>query len=215
MSARRPLKTRSRPWARRLALWLSKHGVHPNFISILSVAVSALAALFLVSLPSAGSATRVVMVLLAAGFIQLRLLTNMLDGLVAVEGGQKSRTGDLFNEIPDRIDDTLILVGAGYAVMMYAWGPALGWLAAVLSALTAYIRLLAGSLGLTQPFGGPMAKPHRMAVLTAACLATTIESAIWGFHGWAIAGALALVDVGAMVTCINRTRNIAAQLANR
>ena len=32
-------------------------------------------------------------------------LANMLDGLLAVEGGQQTKTGELYNEIPDRIAD--------------------------------------------------------------------------------------------------------------
>ena len=42
----------------------------------------------------------------------------------------------------------------------------LGWAAAVLAVLTAYVRVLGGSLGLTQHFIGPMAKQHRMFTLT-------------------------------------------------
>ena len=42
--------------------------------------------------------------------MQLRLLCNMMDGLVAVEGGLKSKAGDLFNEAPDRIEDVILLV---------------------------------------------------------------------------------------------------------
>ena len=41
-------------------------------------------------------------------------------------------------------------------------GSTLGWAAAVLALLTAYIRALSGSLGLPQRFLGPMAKQHRM-----------------------------------------------------
>jgi len=39
---------------------------------------------------------------------------NLLDGMVAIEGGLKTPAGELFNDVPDRISDPLILVGAGY-----------------------------------------------------------------------------------------------------
>ena len=42
----------------------------------------------------------------------------------------------------------------------------LGWLGALAAAVTAYIRVLGGSLGLPQDFRGPLAKPHRMVVMT-------------------------------------------------
>jgi phosphatidylglycerophosphate synthase len=79
----------------------------------------------------------------------------MLDGMVAVEGGKKSLVGTLYNEIPDRVADSLFIVAAGYCA---DW-PSLGWCGALLAALTAYIRVLGGSLGLAQDFRGPMAKP--------------------------------------------------------
>lgn len=80
--------------------------------------------------------------------IQLRLACNMFDGMVALEGGKKSSLGALYNEIPDRVADSLFIVAAGYCA---DW-PALGWCGALLAALTAYIRVLGGSLGLAQDF---------------------------------------------------------------
>ena len=52
--------------------------------------------------------------------------------------------------------------------------PWLGWFCALLAAICAYVRLLGGTLGQPQDFGGPMAKPHRMAALTIGCLVATI-----------------------------------------
>lgn len=154
--ARRELATRNRSWARAVAAWLVARHVRPNAVSVASVVVAAgAAAAFVSGWP-----------LLAAAGIQLRLLCNMLDGMLAVEGGLKTKTGDVFNELPDRIADVIILVAAGYAVRDVAIGPTLGWLAAVLALMTAYIRVLSGSLGLPQHFLGPMAKQHRMFALT-------------------------------------------------
>jgi phosphatidylglycerophosphate synthase len=75
-----------------------------------------------------------------------------------VEGGKQSPVGALYNEFPDRVADSIFLVALGYAAL-YPW---LGWLAALLAAMTAYVRASGGSLGLAQDFRGPMAKPHRM-----------------------------------------------------
>jgi len=70
--------------------------------------------------------------------------------MVAIEGGKSTATGALFNEIPDRIADPLLLVPLGYAAG-YPW---LGWLMALLAVLTAYVRVLGGGLGQPQDFGG-------------------------------------------------------------
>ena len=50
-----------------------------------------------------------------AACVQLRLVCNLLDGMVAIEGGKSTATGALFNEIPDRLADPLFLVPLGYA----------------------------------------------------------------------------------------------------
>lgn len=145
--------------------------------------------------------------LAAALLIQLRLLCNVVDGLVAIEGGKKSPTGALYNEVPDRIADSLIIVGAGYGAGL----PEVGWLAALLAVGTAYIRAMGGALGFEQEFLGPMAKPHRMAVLTAGCLLGAVESLVAG-TGYALKAALVVVAAGSAVTCWIRLRAIAGKL---
>jgi phosphatidylglycerophosphate synthase len=124
----------------------------------------------------------------AAACIQLRLLCNMLDGLVAVEGGVKGKAGDLFNELPDRVEDSVLLVGAGWA----AGNVQLGWLCAALALLTAYIRALGASLGQPQDFSGPGAKPQRMFLLTAGCLAALVYPAALAWALWLTASATLL-----------------------
>src|ERR1700736_718145 len=146
MIGRRPLKTRGRAWAKALARWLSMRPVAPNTISIFSLVLAAGAGACFLILPHATRPVQVFLLLLAAGLIQLRLLANMLDGLVAVEGGRKTATGDLFNEVPDRFADILILASAGYALTwLGTLGITFGWLVALLSVLSAYVRVFGGN----------------------------------------------------------------------
>jgi len=198
---RRPLKTRSRRWAQGLATFLAPTSVSPNQISVVSVVVAGAGA----SVVLASSAPWALVV--CAICIQLRLLCNLLDGMVAVEGGKQSALGALYNEIPDRIADSLFLVSIGYLVQL-TW---LGWCCALLAALTAYIRVLGGTLGLPQSFRGPMAKPHRMAVLTAACLLGAGERALWGSQ-YALTAGLVVIGIGTAVTCWTRTFGMARAL---
>jgi len=114
----------------------------PNQISTASVAFAAIGAALLILRPD------VVGLIGCALAVQARLACNLLDGMVAIEGGKKSPLGALYSEFPDRIADSLFIVALGYAV---GW-PALGWFAALMAALTAYIRVFGGSLGLAQDF---------------------------------------------------------------
>jgi phosphatidylglycerophosphate synthase len=214
-AARRPLKTRGSSAVRRLAAGIAARGIAPNAISLVSVGfAAATAACFAALRATDADLLRAALLLAAAGTIQLRLLCNLLDGLVAIEGGRRSATGELFNELPDRVSDVLALVAAGYAVTWVAWAPELAWAAALAAVLTAYVRALGGSLGLAQDFSGPLAKPHRMALLTAACAGSLAELAV-GFEGRVLTVALGLIAAGALITCAVRLRHIAAALRER
>ncbi|MEZ5975875.1 MAG: CDP-alcohol phosphatidyltransferase family protein [Planctomycetota bacterium] len=163
LTHRRPLKSRSTGWARRAARMVAATGLSPNGISTVGIGFAALGAWALIQAPDFGWP----LWLAAAACIQLRLLMNLLDGMVAVEGGRQSATGALFNEAPDRIEDSLLLVAAGYA----GHASDLGWCAALLALATAWARAFGTSLGFEPDFCGPMAKPHRMAALTVGALA--------------------------------------------
>src|SRR5215204_6217323 len=116
ITPRRSLSTRDADWSIALARWLAHRGMTPNAVSVLSVAFAVAAGAVLAIDSAPLSVPRVATLLIAAGCVQLRLLCNLLDGMLAVEMGLKTPTGDLFNELPDRIADVVILVGAGYAV---------------------------------------------------------------------------------------------------
>jgi phosphatidylglycerophosphate synthase len=201
---RRPLASRDTRWAARASAFLARSSITPNQISVVSIAFALAGAYLLVYLPTVAG------LVLCALCVQLRLLCNLLDGMVAVEGGKQSALGALYNEFPDRIADSLFLVALGEAAL-HPW---LGWLAALLAALTAYVRVSGGSLGLAQDFRGPMAKPHRMAVMTLACLVGAVELAMRGTR-FALLLAIVVIAVGSAVTCITRSRAIAVQLRAR
>jgi phosphatidylglycerophosphate synthase len=213
LTNRRPLTSRNHGWARALAAVLVRARIAPNTISLASIVCAAGAALALAAWPERTDAGRWLLPIAAAISIQLRLLCNMLDGMVAVEGGRRSATGELFNEVPDRIADTLILVGAGIALHGLPWAIELGWATALLAMLTAYVRALGGGLGRPGCFHGPMAKPHRMAALTAACLATAAASAAdWAPAAWILWWTLVVIAAGCVITAGRRLAAIASHL---
>jgi phosphatidylglycerophosphate synthase len=201
---RRVLATRNAGWARALAGWLAAADVSPNAVSIASVLFAAAAAAAFVLAPAFDARWRAAGFVFAGACIQLRLLCNLLDGMLAVEHGRKHKNGDIFNDLPDRLADIVILAGAGYAAPQLAFSPALGWAAAAMAVLTAYVRVLAGSLGLTQHFIGPMAKQHRMFTLTVASLAAAVEAGL-SMPARAVPLALVVIVVGSAVTAARRT----------
>jgi phosphatidylglycerophosphate synthase len=163
LSARRPLRTRDVRFFQNLAAMLARRAVSPNAISASSIVFGCCAGLCFVLTRDATGIEQRVLWFLAATFIQFRLLANMLDGMVAVEGKRGGPTGELWNEAPDRVSDVATIVGAGYA---FGGSPTLGWTAAAAALFVAYVRALGASAGTGQVFIGPMAKPQRMFWLT-------------------------------------------------
>ena len=212
---RRPIRARDTRWAHAVAAALTRRGVQPNHISLLSV-VAALcgAAAFVGAGQADRTASRVALLLLAGGCVQWRLQCNLFDGLVAVEGGRRTKTGEIYNELPDRFADALFLTAAGYATRWTGWEHDLGWAAATLAVIVAYVRAFGGQLGTAQQFCGPMAKQHRMFTLTLACIASTVEILV-GWPTRAMTCALALIVLGAGLTVARRTARIARELEAR
>jgi phosphatidylglycerophosphate synthase len=215
-SARRPIGVRTHAWSVAAAKWLTARNIKPNWISFASIGFAAIAALsFFVAgaLPGFG---RSFFLLIAILGIIARLLANMMDGMVAVEGGMGEADGPVWNELPDRISDALIFLGAGAALGAADSGPeALGSLAAVLALICAYMRelgtQLTAPLGHKPDFSGPLAKQQRMAVLGLGALVGMFEG-LWGWDFVAIHIALWVVVVGTTLTIFLRTRTLIGRL---
>lgn len=204
---RRPLASRDTRWATTIAANMVSLSITPNRISQASMAAAAAAGgAFVLAGYGSGSA-RGVMLVLAALFCQLRLLCNLFDGMVAVEGGKGEADGPFWNEFPDRVADLLILVGAGICI----GAPGLGWAAAAFAILTAYVRELGRANDLPSDFSGPMAKQHRMAVITLAAVLSVLEP-LWNGRDEVLTIGLWIVVLGAGLTALRRARHMVLQL---
>ena len=212
--ARRPLKSRSANWPRQIAFALVGKGFSPNQISVASLIFSLVGGVCLVLAPSQARTTASLLFIVTAICIQLRLVCNLLDGLMAVEGGKKTEAGEIFNEFPDRIADVALFVCAGYSIYFLPHAIQLGWACAVAAVLTAYVRVFGGAMSLPQDFCGPMAKQQRMAVFTGACILSAIEQLVaWPPRIMFLA--LCIVLIGSLITAIRRTLRIARLLNQR
>lgn len=213
--ARREVKSRSVQSFHTLAFRLVKAGITPNQVSVMSAVFAGVGAASLFAASRTLSFGPQLLLLVGALLgIQLRLVCNLIDGLMAVEGGKKTPYGELFNDLPDRASDIFLLAGAGYALYPYVpYSAHLGWIAATLAVLTAYIRVLGASMGCPQFFLGPMAKQHRMAVLNVGILVSAAEASVRGTFSYGLQLALILIAAGSFLTCVRRARAIVRHLA--
>jgi phosphatidylglycerophosphate synthase len=204
MMNRRPLASRRSGWAQTAALRLTRMGISPNAISVAGTGFAALGGLLFLAVGASGPVFAALCLILAALACQARLICNLLDGMVAVEGGRAAPDGPFWNEAPDRLSDILLFAGAGVA----AGSPSLGLGCAAAAVLTAYLRELGRAEGLPPDFGGPMAKQHRMATLTAAAVLAVVWPGALPIGLW-------IVLVGTVLTAALRSRRMIAALGRR
>ena len=211
---RRPIAARKSKYSHAVALWLASRGITPNQISLFGLAAGVGSGLALWLTPVIPGLMRPLLIA-SALMVLLRGLSNMFDGMVAVEHKRTSPTGLLYNEVPDRISDVALMVGAGYAVGGH---PAAGWAAACVALIVTYIRAAGTIAGAHTDFGGPMAKQQRMFSIAGVSLFLGVTPAAWhpGFGPDGNWGLLALmlwiIVVGGIVTAVLRLRRIARTL---
>lgn len=156
-SSQRPIANSFRRTAQLAVRICISAKIHPNVISLSSIAASGIAALCFWQ--SGGYPW---LLIPAALFCYLRLWLNMLDGMVALGAGIASKKGELYNELPDRVSDVLIFIGVAHSGLAVPWG---GYWSAIAALSTAYVGTFGQALGVGRQFGGLMSKPWRMVAL--------------------------------------------------
>jgi phosphatidylglycerophosphate synthase len=183
-SSRRPIADIFRRSAHLAVNWCVRHGIHPNWVSYASVVAAAAAALCFwqaLAVPA--------LLIPAAGFCYVRLWLNMLDGMVALASGKASRTGEIVNELPDRVSDVLIFVGVAHSGLCH---PLSGYWVAIFALFVAYVGTLGQAVGVQREFSGVMAKPWRMVALHVGAWITL--GLLWGADSAIYGGGLSVLD---------------------
>ncbi len=202
---RRPLASRGWQISEKVARWLARRGATPNAISVVGMICGILAGIMFAMTP--GAADPWFFWVFGAVFVQLRLLANLYDGMVAVLREIASPVGEMFNEVPDRVSDAATLIGFGYAA---GSNPVLGFVATILAIFLAYLRAQGKVAGAHQEFCGPMAKQQRMATVTIAAIACAV---VPGATEWQLPMfALWVIIAGCIMTIVRRLQRITTTL---
>ena len=126
-----------------------------------------------------------VVAVLASAF---RLWLNMLDGMVAVADGSAECVGNvrgtLWNELPDRVSDIALLLGAAHSGLCH---PLAGYGAAIAALAVAYVGTMGQAVGVGRRFEGWMSKPWRVATILVGTVVMILSQC--GFAVLLVAGA--------------------------
>ena len=212
---RRPISSRNHSWAQRLAVRLTKMNVSANCISLASLVFAFVGFIALWLSADVSLRWQPTLYVGAALCCQLRLLCNLMDGMVAMESSVQMPIGALWNEIPDRFSDILFFVGLGFA----ANNMTLALVLAVLAVLLSYVREFGHGVDGTMDFVGPMAKPHRMALTTFALLLASVVAVLPAFATSNITSSdvlslgIWLMVFGCLVTLIRRIKRLVERVS--
>jgi len=185
------LKPASQAIVAPIARWLVRHRVSPDLVTWAAVPVGLAGGIGL-----AVSAVVPGLLLVAPLAAALRLGLNLLDGMVARESGATHPLGELWNELGDRLADTLFIGGLAFHPGVDA-RLALG--AVIAAILASYIGITARAAGGRRQYGGVMSKPGRMATLAVAAPATFVT----GDPVWLTVAAWVIL-VGGVLTAVAR-----------
>lgn len=201
-SSRRPIAEAFRRTAHAAVRFCVRRGIHPNLVSYASIVASAGAGLCFWQ-----ALTVPALLILGVLFCYVRLWCNMLDGMVALASGKASPSGEIVNELPDRISDILIFVGVAHSGLCHPLG---GYWVAIFALLTAYVGTLGQAVGVQREFSGWMAKPWRMVVLHVGAWVTL--GFIWWGDGQIRYGGLTILDWTNLVIIAGCVQTIAIRL---
>jgi phosphatidylglycerophosphate synthase len=134
----------------------------------------------------------------------LRLTLNLLDGMVARSTGSMHPMGEMWNELGDRLADTLFIGGLAFAPGV----DARLILAAVAAALlSSYAGIISRAAGASRQYGGVMSKPGRMVTLAIAAPVALFT----GESAWLTVAAIVIL-VGSLITLGQRVVAAKAEL---
>ena len=200
---RRKVSSRKVPFFQNFAKKLVRLGLTPNQVSILSAVFAATGGVALAQVLNSEGFNFYFFSILGLVGIQLRLICNLIDGLMAVEGGLRTPNGELYNDLPDRFSDLFLLVGASFSIP-FTWGTDLGWVTSILAILTAYVRVLGACMQMGHDFSGPAAKQHRMFILNLVIIVGMIEHSVIGHVQYSYVVGLSVIALGSLATIFAR-----------
>lgn len=187
--------TKSR-WQKGLAPFVrfcARNRIHPDLFTYGALVLSSVAGL---ALAWAGSSPA--WLWLVPPSLILRLLFNLMDGLLARELGLADAMGEVKNEFGDRIADAAIFLGiacGGYA------DPRLAALVIALILSVSYLGILGKAIGGVRVYGGVFGKGDRMITLAVFTLYPALTTDLASYNVY-----LALAGIAAGLTILQRLR---------
>jgi archaetidylinositol phosphate synthase len=100
-----------------------------------------------------------ILLIVAIVLILVRMTLNTIDGVMAIQRGKHSLTGEIVNALPDRYSDIFVVGGIALSPLCRTW---VGLAALATMFLVSYTGMLGKAIGVNWQHQGPMGKVERM-----------------------------------------------------
>ncbi|HSC81636.1 MAG TPA: CDP-alcohol phosphatidyltransferase family protein, partial [Chitinolyticbacter sp.] len=179
---------------------LNQAGVTANQVTLLALLLSLALGGWLALQPVAST------FLLLPGFLLLRMALNAIDGMLAREFNQQSKSGALLNEAGDVLSDAALYLP--FALLPDA-DPVAVVVMVLLANLTEFVGVTGQTVGASRRYDGPLGKSDRAFVLGAYALLVGLYTPALAWSHW-LFWALAALSV---LTCLTRARRALQEAA--
>jgi CDP-diacylglycerol--glycerol-3-phosphate 3-phosphatidyltransferase len=193
------LKPKFQNLLRPLCAGMARAGITANQVT-LSAAIFSMALGLAIAMSNAARWS----LLLLPPFLFLRMALNAIDGMLAREFGQKSRTGAVLNELGDVISDTALYLPFA---RIPGVPPLLVALVVAIAIMTEMAGVVGVQIGASRRYDGPLGKSDRAVFFGALALAFGLgmQAGLWSTIVLAVAAAAGLL------TLVNRARAALAE----
>lgn len=144
-----------------LPLAKSMKWVDPDILSYLALVIALLTGWSIFLAPSNNT-----LLILVIFLTFLRMTLNTLDGVIAIERGKTSLSGEIVNALPDRYADIFVMLGIAFSSYCNIY---IGCVAAISVLLVSYSGMLGKAIGVNWQHHGPLGKVERLILIIAAC----------------------------------------------
>ncbi|HEX4636909.1 MAG TPA: CDP-alcohol phosphatidyltransferase family protein [Rhizomicrobium sp.] len=183
------LKPKFQNLLRPLCAGMARAGITANQVT-LSAAIFSMALGLAIAMSNAARWS----LLLLPPFLFLRMALNAIDGMLAREFGQKSRTGAVLNELGDVISDTALYLPFA---RIPGVPPLLVALVVAIAIMTEMAGVVGVQIGASRRYDGPLGKSDRAVFFGALALAFGLgmQAGLWSTIVLAVAAAAGLLTL--------------------
>ncbi|MGE5197633.1 MAG: hypothetical protein ACM3IL_03905 [Deltaproteobacteria bacterium] len=188
--------------------------VNPDILSYAAVVVALFTGICIYFSPENN-----ILLLLVVILTFLRMTLNTIDGVIAINQGKTSLTGEIVNALPDRYSDIFVMLAIAFSGYCRIY---IGAAAAICVLLVSYTGMLGKAIGVNWQHDGPLGKVERLILIMIASFAQFVFTAkgnlyftIFSFETSIFEVLMIYFIVSSQITVFNRLKGMLKEIKEK